>query len=61
MVKVAEVAYEVLGEVVAKSFNNEGFLSAEDFLKNFEQVKEANKHTIGEQVSSNTFKLFLSL
>ncbi|KAF6032460.1 RAD51D [Bugula neritina] len=49
MVKVAEVAYEVLGEVVAKSFNNEGFLSAEDFLKNFEQVKEANKHTIGEQ------------
>lgn len=53
MPNIVEIAREVLGEVVANSLNVEGCMSAEEFLRKYESVKDANKYTVGGQVIPN--------
>ena len=50
MPNVLEIAHQLLGEVVANSLNVEGCLSAEEFLRKYETIKDANKYTVGEKV-----------
>lgn len=51
MPRLVEIAKEVLGETVSNLLNTENFHSVDDFLLNYEAIKEANQHTIGDQVS----------
>lgn len=45
-----DIAREVLGETVSNLLNHENCHSVDEFLLRYKAVKEANQHTIGEQV-----------
>ena len=54
MPRVIDIAQKVLGEVAANSLNTEECLSAEEFLRKYDAVKETNKYTVGEKVISSS-------
>ena len=50
MPRLIDIAREVLGETVSNILNCENCHSVDDFLLNYETIRKANQHTVGEQV-----------